>query len=97
LSRRHHRQPTAFSASIAEKGLVKGNRHHVHLSADIETARRVAVRRKGPWVIYRVDAARMTDDSHLFFLSANGVWLTDGVPPGFLAELPDIDWTPAGG
>jgi putative RNA 2'-phosphotransferase len=92
-----HGTVAAFGASIAEKGLIRGNRHHVHLSADTETARRVAVRRKAPWVVYRVDAAAMVAAGHLFYLSANGVWLTDHVPPDFLSEVPEVDWTPPGG
>ena len=58
-------------------------RHHVHLSADEETARRVGSRRGRP-VILRIEAARMHADNHPFFLAANGVWLTDHVPPAFI-------------
>jgi hypothetical protein len=35
------------SRSIRATGLHRGRRHHVHLSADIETARRVGARRVG--------------------------------------------------
>jgi len=73
------------SASISAKGLVRGNRHHVHLSADSDTARRVAIRRNRPWLIYHIDAAAMTNSGHLFYCSVNGVWLTDHVPPEFLS------------
>ncbi len=90
----YHGTTAAVSASIDEKGLIRGNRHHVHLSADTETARRVAVRRKGPWVIYRIDAAAMAGAGHLFYLSANGVWLTESVPPDYLSEVPDVVWHP---
>ena len=71
------------------RGLNKGKRHHVHLSKDVETARKVGARRGKP-VILKVDAGRMHRDGHTFFLSANGVWLTDAVPPG----LPDGDVRP---
>jgi putative RNA 2'-phosphotransferase len=37
-------------------------------------------------VILRVDAGRMYRDGFPFFLSANGVWLTDAVPTDYLAE-----------
>ena len=60
-------------------------RHHVHLSPDIATARAVGSRRGRP-VILRVAAGRMHADGHVFYLSANGVWLTDEVPPQYLAE-----------
>ena len=43
----------------------------------------------GPAGVLKVDAGRMHRDGHRFFLSANGVWLTDAVPPGYLSsELP---------
>lgn len=70
--------------SIREKGLVKGARHHVHLSADRQTATKVGARRGKP-VILEVDSAGMAAAGFVFYRSANGVWLTDSVPPSFLA------------
>ncbi|GAB7044976.1 RNA 2'-phosphotransferase [Catenuloplanes indicus] len=70
-------------ASIRERGLVKGGRHHVHLSPDPATARTVGTRHGRP-VVLTVAAARMAADGHAFFRSANGVWLTDAVPPEYL-------------
>jgi putative RNA 2'-phosphotransferase len=35
-------------------------------------------------VVLTVDAAAMAEAGHLFYRSANGVWLTDAVPPRFL-------------
>lgn len=75
-----------FLASILERGLLAGKRHHVHLSATIETARLVGARR-GASVVLQVAATRMTDDGHSFRLSSNGVWLTDHVPPIYLARI----------
>ena len=72
-------------AAIRATGLRKMARHHVHLSPDIATARAVGSRRGRP-VILRVAAGRMYADGHVFYLSANGVWLTDEVPPRYLAE-----------
>jgi putative RNA 2'-phosphotransferase len=74
-----------FLPSILEAGLVRGKRHHVHLSKDVETARKVGSRRGKP-VILTVDAGRMHRDGHRFFVSANGVWLTDTVPPSYLSR-----------
>jgi putative RNA 2'-phosphotransferase len=72
-------------AAIRATGLRKMSRHHVHLSPDVATARAVASRR-GPPVILRVAAGRMHADGHVFYLSANGVWLTDEVPARYLEE-----------
>ncbi|CAM5405640.1 RNA 2'-phosphotransferase [Streptomyces tanashiensis] len=58
-------------------------RHHVHLSPDRETATRVGARRGRP-VVLSVDAGAMRRAGHVFHVSANGVWLTDAVPPEFL-------------
>ncbi|CAM5489017.1 RNA 2'-phosphotransferase [Streptomyces atroolivaceus] len=69
--------------SIRAEGLRPMDRHHVHLSPDRETAVRVGARRGAP-VVLSVDAGAMHRAGHLFHVSANGVWLTDSVPPAFL-------------
>ncbi|MEU0830573.1 RNA 2'-phosphotransferase [Streptomyces sp. NPDC056231] len=69
--------------AIRTEGLRPMNRLHVHLSADRETATRVGARRGRP-VVLSVDAGAMHRAGHLFYVSANGVWLTDSVPPEFL-------------
>ena len=61
-----------FIDSIKEKGLISGERQHVHLSSDIETARIVA-RRRGTPVILLVRALEMTESGSEFYLSSNGV------------------------
>jgi putative RNA 2'-phosphotransferase len=76
-----------FLPSILKQGLVKGRRHHVHLSADLDTARKVGGRRAGETVILEVRSETMAAAGHVFYRSANGVWLTDSVPPAFLAVL----------
>ncbi|MBB3657067.1 putative RNA 2'-phosphotransferase [Rhizobium sp. BK650] len=71
--------------AIEREGLKKMERHHVHLSADVETAKIVARRRKGDYVVLRVDAARMFSEGHSFFVSSNGVWLAESVPVQYLS------------
>jgi putative RNA 2'-phosphotransferase len=68
---------------VLRDGLRKMRRHHVHLSPDVQTATRVGARHGRP-VVLAVDAAAMTRAGHAFYVSANGVWLTDEVPPAFL-------------
>jgi len=70
--------------SIRATGLHRAGRHHVHLSPDVATARRVGARRAGELVVLTVDAAAMARDRHAFYRSANGVWLTDAVPARYL-------------
>jgi putative RNA 2'-phosphotransferase len=74
-------------ASIREKGLVKGNRHHVHLSPDRETAIKVGQRYGRP-VVLCVQAGAMYRDGYCFYRSDNGVWLTDEVLPQYMSEDP---------
>ncbi|WP_210521726.1 RNA 2'-phosphotransferase [Hymenobacter terricola] len=80
----HGTAPAALPA-IRREGLQKMNRHHVHLSPDAETARRVGARRGQP-IILTVDAAAMHAAGIVFYESGNGVWLVDAVPPQHLGE-----------
>ena len=70
---------------ISLTGLEKRSRQHVHLSRDIETATKVG-QRHGQVFIFEVDAGRMHADGFEFFISENGVWLTDNVPVKYLSE-----------
>lgn len=79
-ARLFHGTVSRFLPSIRAHGLRKGERHHVHLSLNEETATQVGSRR-GDAVILVVNAAAMAAKGHPFFVSANGVWLTDHVPP----------------
>jgi len=67
-----------------QTGLSKQKRQHVHLSKETETATRVGMRH-GKVVILEVDAKSMHEEGYLFYLSENGVWLTDVVPKAFLS------------
>jgi putative RNA 2'-phosphotransferase len=80
----YHGTVARFLASITREGLNRQGRHHVHLSADAATARRVAARRGAP-IVLTVDAATMAADGHRFYLSGNGVWLVDAVPARYLS------------
>ena len=71
--------------SIKERGLLKGRRHHVHLSETIETALAVGARYGKP-VALTIESERMRRDGLIFYLSANGVWLTDHVPASHIVR-----------
>jgi putative RNA 2'-phosphotransferase len=81
----HGTAPAALPA-IRREGLQKMKRHHVHLSPDEETARRVGARRGQP-VLLAVDARALHEAGGVFYQSGNGVWLVEQVPPEFLREL----------
>ena len=69
--------------AIIHKGLEKRNRQHVHLSGDIETALKVGQRHGKPF-IFKILAGQMFNDNFQFYISDNGVWLTDNVPTKYL-------------
>lgn len=81
--RLYHGTVERFLGSIRDKGLVKGTRLHVHLSADRDTAALVGKRRGQP-VVLTIDSGAMVKRHHVFYLSENGVWLTEHVPAGFI-------------
>ncbi|HDR9010694.1 TPA: RNA 2'-phosphotransferase [Burkholderia vietnamiensis] len=82
----YHGTVERFLDSILKQGLHPGARHHVHLSANIETAISVGRRRGNP-VVLKIDSARMYRHGFKFFLTENGVWLTAAVPIDFLKRL----------
>lgn len=78
-----HGTATRFLESILSQGLHPSGRHHVHLSSDRETAIKVG-KRHGKPVILKIDAGAMNSDGHVFYLSENGVWLTNHVPVQYI-------------
>jgi putative RNA 2'-phosphotransferase len=81
----YHGTGTKLLDAIYKTGLQKMNRHHVHLSADKATATNVGQRR-GNCFILAVDTQAMVEEEYTFFVTPNGVWLTDHVPPKFLSH-----------
>ena len=81
----HGTAPAALPA-IRREGLQKMKRHHVHLSPDEETARRVGARRGRP-VLLAIDAKALHETGAVFYQSGNGVWLVEHVPPQYLSEV----------
>ena len=72
--------------SISKHGLNPSGRHHVHLSADYDTAKAVGMRYGTP-VVLQIAAEHMYSDGAIFFLSVNGVWLTDTVDPKYFSII----------
>lgn len=72
-----------FVASIDAQGLIPKSRLYVHLSKDEETAIKVGTRHGKP-VLYKVKAGEMFREGYKFYLSVNGVWLTEEVPVKYL-------------
>jgi putative RNA 2'-phosphotransferase len=81
----YHGTATRFLKSIRAEGLKPGSRQQVHLSGDEATATAVGQRHGKP-VVLRIASGAMHRSGHAFYRADNGVWLTDRVPPEFLAD-----------
>lgn len=68
---------------ILLEGIKKQSRLHVHLTDDSITALSVGSRHGSP-LVFRIDAVKMYEDDFKFYLSNNGVYLTDYVPPIYI-------------
>ncbi|WP_114790261.1 RNA 2'-phosphotransferase [Niabella yanshanensis] len=79
-----HGTAERFVSPIKEHGLIKQQRQHVHLSAEESTAVQVGQRHGKPFV-FSVLTGQMHQDGFVFYLSDNGVWLTDHVPAKYLS------------
>ena len=81
----YHGTAERFSASIEREGLKPGTRLYVHLSLTPEAARKVGQRHGRP-IVYAVNSGDMAKSGYVFYMSANGVWLTKNVPAEFLSR-----------
>jgi putative RNA 2'-phosphotransferase len=84
-----------YLESIKKKGLIAGDRLHVHLSSDIATAITVANRRVGSSVILEIDGNQLLKDGYEIVRSQNGVILAEYIPWKYVLEVtPVIDFEP---
>jgi len=79
----YHGTAHRFNESIGNTGITKQSRNHVHLSDNYDTAVTVG-KRHGQVIVLLIDAKQMHDDGLKFFLSDNGVWLTDQIDPKYI-------------
>jgi putative RNA 2'-phosphotransferase len=83
----YHGTATRFLDLIRPQGLRKMGRHHVHLSGETVVTVQVGARHGKPALLV-IRAGAMHRGGHVFYRSANGVWLVDQVPPEFI-EFPN--------
>lgn len=79
----YHGTASRFLEDIRTTGLNKMKRHHVHLSAETKMTLEVGARH-GKAVLLTIRASEMSHAGHTFYLSTNGVWLVDAVPPEYI-------------
>lgn len=86
----YHGTGEKYVSSIDVQGLIPKGRLYVHLSSDMQTAKKVGSRHGRP-VIYQIDCSQMVKDGLKFFLSANKIWLTKAVPARYIKNVNDTE------
>lgn len=82
----YHGTATKAIEGIKQQGIKSMSRLYVHLSKDFETAKQVG-ERHGKCVVLVINAKRMYEDGIKFYLSENGVWLTEYVDPKYILSI----------
>lgn len=82
----YHGTATRFLEKIMQKGLKPMKRNFVHLSSDIETAKKVGSRHGKPIVLI-IDAKRFSEDGNKLFLSPNGIWQAEFIESKYIKEV----------
>lgn len=79
-----HGTATKSLDNIYKRGIMKMGRQYVHLSKDYDTAVKVGKRHGNP-IVLKIDTKSMHNDGILFYISENGIWLTEHVPPKYIS------------
>ena len=79
----YHGTAERFLSSILQKGILSGYRLYVHLSETDEEARYIG-KRHGTPIVLKINAQQMYHDGYKFYLSRNGVWLTEFVAAKYI-------------
>jgi len=84
----YHGTSIENKSSILKNGLLKMNRQYVHLSEDIETAKKVGLRHakiEKNLIIFEIKAKLMSFERYKIYRSVNNVFLTEIVPAKYLS------------
>lgn len=82
----YHGTAERFKDGILKEGINRRSRKYVHLSEHLGTAITVG-RRHGTPLALEIDAKQMYQDGVKFYLSHNGVWLTEHVDPKYIMKI----------
>ena len=83
----YHGTARRLCGAIMSEGLSPMARQYVHLSVDVDTAKRVGSRRDSSPALLEVDAKRAFEDGLAFYQGNDKVWLADEVPPKYLSRI----------
>jgi len=82
-----HGTKVRFLENILAQGLNRGERNHVHMSTNVNTAIQVANRHKGETAILIIDGTALVNSGSKIYLTASEIYLTDTVAPEFITEI----------
>ncbi|MCL4116055.1 UNVERIFIED_CONTAM: hypothetical protein GTU68_003732 [Idotea baltica] len=80
----YHGTLQSIVSKILDEGLKPMSRQYVHLSVDLETATKVAERRKGKIQILEIEAFKAHNKGFSFYKEKNGIWLADAIPSEYI-------------
>ncbi|MDQ8051436.1 MAG: RNA 2'-phosphotransferase [Pedobacter sp.] len=70
--------------SIFEIGLIPMQRQFVHLSFDEKTAKTIAKRNTGEWIILKILAKEASMNGTIFYKEENNIWMCNSVMPKYI-------------
>lgn len=73
--------------SIKKVGLHPQKRQYVHLSMDVETAKKVGLRHDDEPYILIIDSKMAWDDGIKFYIGNDKVWLADSIPSKYIKKM----------
>lgn len=79
----YHGTKVSNVPSILLEGILKKDRQYVHLSSDPNTAYSIG-NRHGKAIVLEVSSLQMHKNGTEFYLSKNGIWLTELVAPQYI-------------
>lgn len=90
----YHGTSPASLELIMSSGLKAMSREYLHLSCDIKTAKMVGKRhaKSQPIQIIHIDAKRLFEEGHQFYLSENNVWLSrESISPEYFIQIQSLE------
>ena len=87
----YHGTTDVVKYKILKEGINNMTRLYVHLSEDVENAIKVGKRHGNKVVVFVIDAEKMENEGHEFYLSRNNVWLTKHIAPKYLSDILSVD------
>ena len=82
----YHGTARRFIESIKKNGILPMSRQYVYLSTDIDTAKKVELRRDDSPCMLEIDSKRAYEDGVVFYHGNEKVWLADIITTCYIKE-----------